>query len=88
MKKKIDILVIITTIICLLPMILSVLVYKQLPEQVAIHFNSAGIPDGFAPRAVAAFGLPLLMAVINLYTHFMLNKDPKKQNASITMQSG
>lgn len=86
MKKKIDISMIITTIICLLPMILSVLVYKQLPEQVAIHFNSVGIPDGFAPRAVAAFGLPLLMAVINLYTHFMLNKDPKKQNASITMQ--
>lgn len=85
MKKKIDHIMIITTLICLLPMILSALVYKQLPEQVAIHFNSAGTPDGFAPRIVAAFGLPLLMAVINVFTHFMLNSDPKKGNVTPKM---
>jgi uncharacterized membrane protein len=34
------------------------------------------------PKTIAAFGLPLLMAAINLYTQFRLNNDPKVQNAS------
>lgn len=82
MKKKIDLLTIITTLICLLPMILSALVYNKLPAQIAIHFNAAGAPDNFAPRIVAAFGLPILMAALNIINHFMLNSDPKKMNAS------
>ena len=86
-KKNVDFLMIITTLICLLPMILSALVYDQLPEQVAIHFNAEGVPNGFASRAFAAYGLPFLMAGLNLFTHFMLNADPRKANASHTMSS-
>lgn len=86
MKMKIDFLVFITTAVCLLPMILSLIVYDKLPMQVAVHFDSAGNPNGFAPRFIAAFGIPLLMAVLNLFTHFALNQDPKKANSSVTMQ--
>ncbi|MEA4987285.1 MAG: SdpI family protein [Anaerovorax sp.] len=86
MKKKIDFLVWITTVVCLLPIILSVIVYDKLPMEVAIHFDSSGNPNGYAPRFVAAFGIPFLMAAINWFTHFSLNQDPKKENASVTMQ--
>ncbi|WP_206458386.1 SdpI family protein [Anaerovorax sp. IOR16] len=86
MKKKIDFLAWITTAVCLLPIILSIIVYDKLPMEVAIHFDSSGNPNGYAPRFVAAFGIPFLMAAINLFTHFSLNQDPKKENASVTMQ--
>lgn len=86
MKKKADITLIVTTIICLIPAILAVLVFDKLPMQVPIHFDNAGNPDNFLPKAAAAFGLPALMAAINLYTHFRLNKDPKAENASSALK--
>ncbi|OOM80892.1 SdpI family protein [Clostridium sp. BL-8] len=70
-----------TTIICFLPLILSVMLYNKLPELVPIHFNYQGVPNNYAPKSVGAFGLPVLMAVINIFTHFKLNNDPKKMNS-------
>ncbi|ALB45317.1 SdpI family protein [Clostridium beijerinckii] len=71
----------ITTIICFLPLILSFGVYDKLPEVVPIHFNYAGVPDNYVPKAVGAFGMPVLMAIINIFIHFKLNNDPKKMNS-------
>lgn len=68
--------IILSTIICLLPMVLSAFLYDDLPDKVAIHFNSAGNPDNYAPKALAAFGLPALLAVINLYSNFRINTEP------------
>lgn len=82
MKKKSNKTLIITTILCLLPVILAVLLYNRLPEQIAIHFDASGAPDNYLPKALAVFGLPVLMAVINLYTHFRIDNDPKSENAS------
>lgn len=73
---------IVSTIICLLPILLALAVYDKLPELVAIHFNFAGEADSYAPKAMAVFGLPLMMAVINLITNIALDHDPKKANAS------
>lgn len=70
-----------TTIICFLPLILSFVLYDKLPETVAIHFNYAGVADNYVPKAVGAFGLPVLMAIINIFIHFKLNNDPKKMNS-------
>jgi uncharacterized membrane protein len=78
---------IITTILCLLPILLALVVYDRLPAQIAIHFDSAGNPDNYLPRALAAFGLPVLLALINLYIHFRLNTDPKITNASSVLRS-
>jgi len=80
MKK--DKLLWITTIVCFLPIILSLVLYDKLPKEIAIHFNEAGVADNYAPKAVAAFGLPFLMAAINIFTHFIMNNDPKKMNAA------
>jgi len=76
----------VTTIVCILPMILSAILYDRLPEQVAIHFDSAGIADNYAPKAFAAFGLPILMAALNAFTHFIMNNDPKKMNSALALK--
>ena len=84
MKNKATV---ISTILCLLPMLLSLMLYEQLPEQIAVHFNSSGNPDNYLPKALAAFALPVILAAINLYSHFRLIKDPEADKASASMRS-
>ena len=55
---------IITSIICLLPILLGVLLWERLPDEMAIHFNLYGEPDNFASKGFVVFGLPLLMVVL------------------------
>lgn len=86
MKKKIDIVLISSTLVCFLPMLLMAVLYNWLPEQVPIHWNASGEVDNFAPKAVATFGLPLFFALMNLIVHISMNTDPKKANASATFK--
>lgn len=71
-----------TTAICLLPLLMSAVVYSQLPPLINIHWDIFGNPDNALPKAFAAFGLPLLLSLINLYTIFRLYSDPKRDNHS------
>ena len=84
MKNKATV---ISTVLCLLPIALSVLLYKNLPNQIAVHFDSAGNPDNYLPKALAAFGLPLLLAAINLYSHFRITMDPKVENSAASLRT-
>ncbi len=86
MKIKIDKLMIITTIICLLPIILSLIMYDKLPDMMPIHWDINGNPDNYGSKAFAVIGLPFMMAGLNLITHFGLNSDPKKANSSVVLK--
>lgn len=55
---------ILTVIVCLLPMILGIVLYNQLPEQMPIHFTAGDTPDKYAPKNFALFGIPLITAVL------------------------
>ena len=82
LEKSTKITVLLTTIICLLPIIMGVIFYKELPEQMAIHFNNAGEADNFMNKNFVLFGLPTLLAALNLITQFRLVTDPQKKNYS------
>lgn len=70
----------ITSLLCLLPMVFSAVVYSSLPEQVAIHWNNAGEADNYVNKAVAAFGIPIMFLVINLVlTKMRMRGDPKDE---------
>ena len=82
MKKKIDWkILIITGLICLIPIIFGVILYDQLPEQMAVHFGVNNEPNSFAPKEFALFGIPLLMFILQVFccisSDFM---EEKKQN--------
>ena len=82
MKKKIDWkILIITGLICLIPMIFGAILYDQLPEQMAVHFGVNNEPNSFAPKEFALFGIPLLMFILQVFccisSDFM---EEKKQN--------
>lgn len=74
--------IIITSFLCLLPEILSVILYKRLPEQIAVHWNSAGEINGYLPKAMAAFGMPVVFLVLNFLAGIRLLYDPKWRGQS------
>ncbi len=78
----IDKTLIVTTIICLIPILFSLAVYDQLPDQVPIHFNAAGQPDDYASKAFGAFGMPLLLALLNIVVQLAVKTDPKRDTSS------
>lgn len=80
--NKLNRTLIFTTVLCLLPILAGLLLWNRLPEQLPTHWNYAGQIDGYASKAVAVWGLPAFMAVMNLFLHFMLDKDPKNANMS------
>ena len=82
MWKNQKTIIIFTTIVTLLPIVAGVIFWDQLPEQLAIHFNAAGEPDGWASKAAAVLGLPAGLAVLHLVLLFVTDKDPKRQNIS------
>ncbi len=78
---------ILTTLICLLPAAVGAAVYSRLPETMATHWGFDGTPDGWSSRAFAVFGLPGVVAALNLLLHFGLGSDPKRQNMNATLRT-
>lgn len=85
--KKNNKTLILTTLLCLLPILLGLALYDRLPEQIAVHWNSAGEPDSYIPKLAAVLGLPGLFAGISLFVNFTLSRDPKAQRQSEVLRN-
>ena len=75
MNRKSKFSIILTSLICLIPFIISALFYNKLPDQVAIHFDSNGVPNGYTSKMFAAFGIPTFLFIINFFTNFKIEKN-------------
>ena len=87
MKNKIDKSMVISSILCLLPILFGLIVYEDIPDQIAIHWNAEGIADNYASKTFAVFAMPCFFLLINLIVHFMLNNDPKKKNSPVFLMA-
>lgn len=63
----------------IIPIILGVLFYKQMPETMAVHFDSDGVANSFLPKYLALFGLPLFIMVIEIVSYYVTTRDPRKE---------
>ncbi len=68
---------IITTLVCLIPIIFGILFYTRLPETVVIHWDADGNPNGWAPKFLGIIVLPAALAVLNMIFPLLLKVDPK-----------
>ena len=66
--------IILTTILCLLPIAAGLIFWDRLPEQMAIHFNATNEPDNWASKPVAVLGMPALLAALHLLCRKTANK--------------
>lgn len=53
----------ITSFVCLSPIILGILIWDKLPDVMPIHFDINGNPDNFASKEFTIVGLPVLMVL-------------------------
>lgn len=68
---------IITTIATLLPILVGLFFWDQLPEQMATHFDAAGEANDWSSKYFAVFALPLIIALANVISVFFTENDPK-----------
>ena len=85
MLKKYKFLIIVTAIICLLPMVAGVILWDQLPEQIPSHWGVDGEVDGWSSKPFAVFFFPAFLCAMHLICIFASTFDPKRKNYSPQM---
>jgi uncharacterized membrane protein len=69
-------------IIGLVALIFSAIAYPRLPEQIPIHFNAQGIPDGYG-SPLTIFLLPAIILLVNVLAEVTKHADPRAANYSV-----
>ena len=70
----------ITSIVILVPILIGLLLWNKLPDQLPTHWNAQGEVDGWSSKAFAVFGLPIILFVMHWACVLGTSADPKKQN--------
>lgn len=69
---------IVTCIVCLLPILFGLFLWDRLPDEMAIHFDMYNRPDNFAPKGFVVFGLPVLMVALQVFCCIVNDINAKK----------
>jgi uncharacterized membrane protein len=79
MKKNDIVTLVITTLVCLLPLALYAAVYADLPDQVPYHWNVSGQPNSWGAKEFIWI-IPVAMALMNTFMQLMMFITPQKNN--------
>ena len=71
---------IITSIMDLSPIIIGIILWDRLPDKIATHFGVDNTPDGWSSKAVAVFGLPVVLFALEWLCMLATKLDPKYRN--------
>jgi uncharacterized membrane protein len=66
--------------VILLPLLVGLLLWDRLPEQMATHWGSGGTADGWSSRPVAVFGMPLLLLAIHWLGVWLTGEDKRNRH--------
>ena len=73
---------IISSVIILIPIVAGLLIWNDLPEQIAVHWGADGEPDGWSGKSFAVFGIPLILLALHWVCIFFTAHDPKNKEQS------
>ena len=76
-----------TSLVCLLPLLAGVILYPRLPETMVTHWSFSGEANGWMPRAAAVIVLPLLILASHLVCFCAMSRDPKCANSSAALRT-
>lgn len=68
-----------TIVVTLLPILLGLLLWSKLPDQVPMHWGIDGEVDGWESKARAVFFMPCFCAAMQLFLLVMTSIDPRKK---------
>ena len=74
--------IILSTALTLLPMLIGLVLWDQLPDIITSHWGADGVADGTAGKGFVVFGFPAIMAGVNLLCFLGTAIDPKQANQS------
>lgn len=86
--KKNKWLFVVTSVIIVLPILVGVLLWDKLPEQVPYHWGVNGEVDGWASKPTAVFLLPVIMLAVQWFCVLMTGLDPKGKDVAKTKMMG
>ena len=72
--------ILLSLIVTLLPILIGLLLWNRLPEQLPYHWGIDGQVDGWASKARGVFLMPCLLALGQLFLTFCTFADPKQRN--------
>ena len=67
-----------TSLVCLLPLPVGAALYPRLPEIMVTHWNFSGNANGWSSRAATVFGLPLFILALHLVCFYAESRETKK----------
>ena len=76
---------IITSLIILIPIVIGLILWDKLPDQVPVHWNMSGEVDDYATKTQAVFAKPLILVAFQWICVLVTLLDPKKQNINDKM---
>lgn len=80
MLKKNKGTLIITSFVTLIPIVIGLLLWNKLPEQVPFHWDINGNVDNWASRTVSVFVMPAILLAFHWLCVLMSTIDPKSKN--------
>lgn len=78
MKKELKKTLTLTTLITLLPILVGLFYWNQLPDKMATHFDMTGTPNGWSSKWFAVIGIPAVLAVVNALCTILTETDPRR----------
>ena len=73
---------ILTSIVTVLPIVIGLFLWNQLPDKMATHFGINNEADGYSSKLFAVIGLPLFLLAMQWLCALVISRDPRKQNIS------
>lgn len=76
-----------TLVLLLLPIVMGLFLWNQLPDTVVTHWGADNQPDGYSSKAFAVIRLPAILLATHLICIIATNIDPKAKNINNKMFS-
>ncbi len=76
----------ISSIICLIPMIVSIFLYNKIPNEIPVHFNFNGEVDAYGSKLLVCIIFPIILCIVNIIFMGILNSDPKRDNQNNSLR--
>lgn len=77
MKKKINFTIVVTTLVCLIPMVLGIIFWNKLPDELPINYGFNNEVGKVAPKWVNIILMPLFFVAMNMFLHISLSMKEK-----------
>ncbi len=85
MKKKVVLMTIISCLVTLIPMLVGLILWDKLPEEMPTNFGFNGEVTGYSSKFFGVVGLPLILVASNLFCIIFTMADPRRKNISNTV---